>query len=123
MNSRDKALLIIGVIIGLSGVVLTFAWSVEVGIVTLLAMNLLLLLLLILQRRQLARVQQRTLSLLKFRESEIPARDVGRVDVSGLQRDLKISNKKILGVLQAQQNNLDLLNEKIERLNESGSTN
>lgn len=116
MSSRDKVFLLAGIIVGLVGIVATLVWDLEVGIITLLLLNLLNLLILVLQRRQLGRIQQRTLALLQSREGK-PSQGRGEnPDTAKIQHDLKISNKKLVGLLQAQQANLDRLNEKFEAI-------
>lgn len=116
MGTRDKVFLMIGLLVGIVGVVVTLIWRVDAGIVALLMLNLLVLAILLLQRRQLAKVQQRTLALMNSRERPSPVPSAENLDASKVRQDLKISNKKLVGLLQAQQTNLDLLNNKLESL-------
>lgn len=116
MSSRDKVFLLAGTIVGLVGVVATLLWNLEVGIITLLLLNLLNLFILLLQRRQLGRIQQRTLALLQSREGKSSQGRGETLNAAKIQHDLKVSNKKLVGLLQAQQTNLDRLNEKIEAI-------
>lgn len=114
MHLRNRLFLVVGLILGLVGILLTLVWSLELGIVTLLVLNLLLLMLLSLQRRQLARVQQRMLTLMKSDKDKATVPNVENLDATKIRQDLKITNKKVIGLLQAQQRNLDLMNVKME---------
>lgn len=116
MGTRDKAFLLTGLLVGIIGVGFTLFWRVDAGIVALLLLNLLVLVILFLQRRQLAKIQQRTLALLNSRERPAPVQSAENLDASKLRQDLKIGNKKLIGLLQAQQTNLDLLHSKLETL-------
>ncbi len=108
MNLRDRMFLIFGIGAGLLGIVGTITWSLETGVVALIVISLVILVLLVLQRRQLARVQQRTLTMLNAHQTMKPV--VGQEP----QESIAIPTKKILGLLQAQQVSIDLINDKIE---------
>lgn len=108
MNLRDRMFLIFGIGAGLLGIVGTITWSLETGVVALIVISLVILVLLVLQRRQLARVQQRTLTMLNAQQTMKPV--VGQEP----QESIAIPTKKILGLLQAQQVSIDLINDKIE---------
>jgi ketopantoate reductase len=123
MQFRDKLFLAVGVVLVLGGAVGTFMWEPQIGIVALLALGLLILVLVLLQRRQLARVQQRTLTLLKMQQRsevspnavKVPSFQDLAVSTGKVQEDLAISTTKIIGLLQAQHVALELLNEKLEQ--------
>lgn len=110
MSLRDKMFLAFGTMIGVLGVTATLLWSIEIGVVALLLLGLIILVLVVLQRRQLSRVQQRTLTLLNARRQ-----DAKPVQVKP-QESLAIPTKKVVGLLQAQQMSMDLLNEKLDRV-------
>lgn len=113
MKLRDRLFLVSGIGIGVLGVIATLLWSVEAGVVALLLLGLIIFILVILQRRQLSRVQQRTLAMLNA-----PKEDTKRVEVKP-QENLAIPTKKVVGLLQAQQMSMDLLNEKLDRVLET----
>jgi|SRR5699024_2817971 len=121
MHSRDIIFLVVGVAIGVVGILGTIIWSTKVGILALLVLGVLVLGLVILQRRQLARIQQRTLSLLNsYRVADTPSKvadvpsKISESDPS-TRRELAVSTKKIIGMLEAQRVALDILNGKAER--------
>jgi len=119
MGTKDKLFLVFGGGVGVVGIVATILWSVEAGVVALITISLVILTLLALQRRQLARVQQRTLSMLNVLQTTKP---VTAPKPPSDQESIAIPTKKIVGLLQAQQMNLDLLNSKVETyLNRSSS--
>jgi len=119
MSTKDKFFLFFGGGVGIVGIVATILWSVEAGVVALITISLVILTLLALQRRQLARVQQRTLSMLNTLQTTKP---VTVPKPPSDKESIAIPTKKIVGLLQAQQMNLDLLNSKVETyLNRSSS--
>ena len=119
MSTKDKFFLFFGGGVGIAGIVATILWSVEAGVVALITISLVILTLLALQRRQLARVQQRTLSMLNTLQTTKP---VTVPKPPSDKESIAIPTKKIVGLLQAQQMNLDLLNSKVETyLNRSSS--
>jgi len=106
MFSRDKVYLLIGLCLGLLGIVSTIVWTIKVGMLLLFLLVMLLLILIVLQRRQMAKVQERTLKLLQFQQND-------KTDThSSIAVDL--ASKKIIGLLQAQQMSIDLLNDRLE---------
>lgn len=112
MYYRDKFLLIAGLLIVAVGSILTVVWHISAGIVAILFLCLLCMILLVLQRRQLSKVQQRTLAILRT-----PAQHVPQVDVSACndcRQDMTVYTKKIVGMLQAQQTSMEILNDKFE---------
>lgn len=115
MHSRDIVSLVVGAAIGVVGTFGTFLGAPEVGIVALLALGVLILGVLVLQRRQLARIQQRTLSILNSRPPATTQDKQIQLDPDNTRRDMAISTKKIVGLLQAQQAGLDTLNAKVEQ--------
>jgi len=115
MHSRDIVSLVVGAAIGVVGTFGTLLGAPEVGIVALLALGVLILGVLVLQRRQLARIQQRTLSILNSRPPATTQDKQIQLDPDNTRRDMAISTKKIVGLLQAQQAGLDTLNAKVEQ--------
>lgn len=109
MYSRDKIVLFSGFILVVMGILTTFFWAVEGGIVALLLISLLVLILLVLQRRQLAKLQQRTLRLQQSNNSL--TRSIAAPD-----QIESVSTKKILGLLQAQQISMEVLDDKVEEI-------
>src|SRR5699024_11798742 len=96
MHFRDKIFLAVGVVLVLFGSVASFFWRIETGIVALLLVSILILVFLSLLRRQVSKVQQRTLALLHIRSA-----------VDMLSTDLRYSViillKNIMCLLQSQQ--------------------
>ena len=115
MHSRDIVSLVVGAAIGVVGILGTLLGAPEVGIVALLALGVLILGVLVLQRRQLARIQQRTLSILNSRPPATTQDKQIQLDPDNTRRDMAISTKKVVGLLQAQQAGLDTLNAKVEQ--------
>src|SRR5699024_1859869 len=115
MHSRDIASLVVGAAIGVVGILGTILGAPEVGIVALLVLGVLILGVLVLQRRQLARIQQRTLSILNSRRPATTQDKKIQLDPENTRRDMAISTKKVVGLLQAQQVGLDTLNAKVEQ--------
>lgn len=109
MNSRDKILLVSGSVIGLSGIVLALVWRNPAGIIALLMMNLVILLFLFSQRRQLARLQKKTDTLLNSRLMTKESTATGKP----LQSQ-EVPLKKVVGLLQAQQISMERLNDKMD---------
>lgn len=107
MQLRDKIFLLVGGLIATLGVIATFLWTVSAGVGALLLLGLMILMLLVLERRQLAKIQERSLHLLRVTEK--PKRTPYSEDST-----VRISTKKIIGMLQAHQVSLDLLAEKID---------
>ncbi|GAA2040226.1 hypothetical protein GCM10009720_20910 [Yaniella flava] len=114
MYFRDKFFLASGFVLALLGSFATFFWRIEAGIVALLLVSILVLVFLTLLRRQVSKVQQRTLALLHFR---------GTVD--NLSKDLRraesVSTKKIIGLLHAQQMSMEELSDRLEAIAEDKS--
>jgi len=123
MHSRDKIFLASGVILAVGGAVLTLVWGTEAGVIALLALSFVILVVVLLQRRQLARIQQRTLAILNFQQavkelpktSSVKSTSRSQTSAKGTQEDLAIATRKIVGLLQAQHVALELLHEKMER--------
>lgn len=111
MNSRDKIVLAIGIAVSILGTVATLLWSVAGGVIALLLLCLVILGLLILVRRQLARVQQRTLTLLK---QQARLRQAEPVLPNG-DDYAQVSVKKIIAILEAQQMSMEILNAKVDK--------
>jgi len=115
MNTRDLVFLVVGAMIGLTGIVSALVWSVKLGIVALIVLSLILLVLLVLQRRQLGKVQQRMLSILNAQQKSAKSAttpNLSRVAVP--QENIAIPMKKIVGLLQAQQISMEKLNAKLD---------
>jgi len=116
MHFRDKIFLAVGVVLVLFGSFASFFWRIESGIVALLLVSILILVFLSLLRRQVSKVQQRTLALLHIRSA-----------VDKLSTDLRdaesISTKKIMGLLQAQQMSMEELSDKLDSIVEDKDCN
>lgn len=112
MSLRDKAIAGLGFVLTALGIVFTILWSVESGLIVLLLLGLLICLLFILQRRQMARVQQRLLKLTEL------VRDC-EAEVQGAEQRELILHKRLLGHIQAQQMGLERLNNKLDDAFES----
>lgn len=112
MYFRDKIFLAASFVLVLLGSLGSFFWRVEAGIVALLLVSILILVFLTLLRRQVSKVQQRTLALLHVRSA-----------VDKLSTDLRdaesISTKKIIGLLHAQQMSMEELSGKIELIDKN----
>lgn len=121
MNSRDLIFLVMGVLAGLAGIVTTVVWSVEAGIIALLAMSVIFLVLLILQRRQIAKLQQRMLSVLNHQQKAKAVTEKNQPIAPKRPESIAIPTKKIVGLLQAQQVSMEMLNAKLERALNSDS--
>lgn len=108
MSARDKLFGLLGLLIAVAGIISTLFWNVEAGIVALLLLSALIGLLILLQRRQLAKLQQRMLVLLsadKFRNK------------SGAKQSIDTQEwKKVLGLLNAQQISMEILSEQVRKL-------
>lgn len=107
MSLRDKALTGLGIALTVLGITLTIFWSVESGLIALLLVGLLICLLFVLQRRQMARVQQRLLKLAEL------VRDCETAVADANQHQL-VLHRKLLGHIQAQQISMELLNNKFD---------
>ena len=111
MYLREKVYLGLGLLLGTIGIVSSVFWSIKVGIVFLTFLVMLIFVLIVLQRRQLAKVQHRTLRLLQ-NQGKKPVREEGRAEIS-----VHIATKKIIGLLQAQQISMDLLKDRLDHSN------
>lgn len=106
---RDLLFFVAGAVVGCAGIGASLLWSPIAGIIAQLLLTVGLFLLLVLQRRQVAKVQARTLEILRHaKESQ------NRPD--GNSKRVVVFEKNILGLLQAQQTNLDLLNQKLNTI-------
>lgn len=125
MHLRDKVFTLAGLLIGVSGILATIFWSMEAGIVALLTLSLLNLVLVMLQRKQMAKMQQRTLSILRIQQSEKSVGEVAPLNASQMNslQNLPVYTKKIIGLLQAQQISMDVLNQKVEHAMEQNTSN
>jgi|SRR5699024_558014 len=114
MHSRDVTFIVVGLAIGAVGIVGTIVWSMKVGVLAFLVLGVLILGLVVLQRRQLARIQQRTLSLLNTTRALGSESKISVLE-PGTSREIAVSTKKIIGMLEAQRVGMDILNEKVEK--------
>jgi len=112
MHLRDKMFLLSGLLIVLVGSVLSILWNLLAGFIALLLLAYLCLFLLVLQRRQLARVQQRTLDLVKWTTKRGTRPTTSSTDVS--KQCVEIPTKRIIGILQAQQMSMERLSRKFD---------
>lgn len=106
MRSRDFLLLLVGLIIILFGILGSIFWTMFAGLVSLLLMHFLVLFILVLQRRQVGRLQGRVLELVRANKA------ASRQNAEAVTEDQ--TGKKILGLLQAQQVSLDIINNRFE---------
>lgn len=109
MNARDKYILGLGMILAIFGVISTIFWSLRLGLIALVLMYLLVLLLLVLQKNQMAKVQQRVLSLIQL------DREAKRNVAASERKDLA-AEKRLVGLLQAQQMSLDMLKNELTEI-------
>lgn len=120
MTKRDKLFLSLGVFVTAVGIVALILELTSVGLAVLFFMFLVLLVLLLLQRKQIAAVQKRTLQIIRTLDS-FPA--TGSVEVldcgsQEIEESLRISSKRIVGLLQAQQKHIDQLSNRLDRIYE-----
>lgn len=115
MSTRDLALLVTSTAAGIAGIILTLVWSVEAGLVVLFVLILGLMGLLFLQRRQLAKLQQRTLLMLNRQQEMISMKASTSAVVTKSSESIAVPTKKIIGLLQAQQVSMEILDAKLER--------
>lgn len=109
MTNRDKVFLFAGLLIAAMGLIAIFVLSVEVGVAALLVIVFMQLVLQLLQRRQVARVQQRTLKILRnmMVKEEPDHKPAPNLNHDQLIRDQELRMKKVLGALTSQQRGLD----------------
>lgn len=105
MNFREFFLFLLGAVTTAVGVLASIFWSLTAGLISLLVMVFLLLVLLLLQRRQLGKIQQRSLALLRFQSC-------GKDDCASSERD-GLAVRKIADMLQAQQISMELIYDKL----------
>lgn len=116
MNKRDLVFFITGLIITAWGFISVLLGNQMMAIIAILLMFMIVFVVLILQRRQLAAVQKRTLELLKF--ANRPA-EVVQID---RDKQIDISTKKIINILQAQQIAMERLAQRFDDARESEPT-
>jgi len=115
MYTKDRVALLCGFLIAVFGALCTIFWSAVVGLLSLILLNLLVVVFVFFQRRQLLKMQQRLLGLVQSdRQIMLRLQEQNLYEGS--------STKKILGLLQAQQVGLDMLNAKIECTSEDDNT-
>lgn len=107
MNLREKVIFSSGFILAILGIFTTILWTAKAGVVILLLLGFLLLVLVTLQRRQMSKVQQRTLTILQRDKQIISA-------LVTAEQESSMATKRILGVLQAQQISMELLHSGFE---------
>lgn len=115
MHINNKIALILGWALTAIGIVITLVFSATAGIVVLLLLASLMLSLQVLQRQQLAKVQARTLLLLDGQKKNLKA--VQKNSTVNIERASteELPIKRLIGLLQAQQVSIEILNDKIER--------
>lgn len=118
MNKKDLGVVAVGLTIASIGVVAALLGYVDFAILALLFFNVVLLMMIILQRRQLGTLQKRTLDLLRARVKIESKSQTEQPEITRKQEALvtQISTKKILGVLHAQQIQLDGLSRSLSTL-------
>lgn len=107
MNLRDKIIFGFGFLLAVTGAVTTILWTAKAGLISLLLLGFLLLFLVTLNRRQMSKLQQRTLANLHF------ARETNSSLVAS-QQETSMATKRILGILQAQQISMEMLERNIK---------
>lgn len=116
MNLRDKIFLTLGFGLTLVGILATVLYGTNAGVIILILFLKLILILQLLQRKQLARLQERTLTTISaINKHKQTAQKLASTDSNGHKNDV-ISNKKLIGLLQAQQVSMEILNDKIGQL-------
>ena len=104
MNLRELTLLFLGALAAVVGILASLYKSWPVGLITLVGLAFLVLVVLLLMRKQVGRLQQRVLTLIRInKETE---RHLARLEVDS------IAIRKIFDVLQAQQISMEILNTK-----------
>lgn len=128
MKTRDLVIVSTGAILTFLGIFLTFAWGLAGGISALLLTSLLILILLVLERRQVAKLQERVLTILRSTTTRQVTSAEGKN--SGVATDSWMSDsfdevtiKKILGLLQAQQMSMEALDRHISTLSAREASN
>ncbi|WP_022871636.1 hypothetical protein [Yaniella halotolerans] len=126
MTRRDMLFFGLGTLVACIGVIASLLGSKIIGIVATLVIGSLILVLLLLQRKQMAAMQQRTLGILRKvnsgyeivsaltqpqSEQHLSKKEVGEA--------LQVPTKKLVGLLQAQQMQIDALSSQIELLDRS----
>lgn len=113
MNRIDIIFAAAGFFVTVAGIIATLLWDPQGGVICVLILGVLLLSLVLLERRQMAKLQERVLGLMKTendRKRKVPS------------QSLEAANwKRILGILQAQQVSMDILSKQIRDL--SGAEN
>lgn len=126
MNKRDAAILVCAVVLSSVGVVLSLLGYTDFALITVFLLLLMVIVLMTLQRRQLGVLQQRTLKLLRqdVKISSHVTPETSPLSADQAELAIHIATKKILGVLQAQQNEIQLLSEELKssRNSRSGGT-
>ncbi|GAA4473618.1 hypothetical protein GCM10023190_06030 [Enteractinococcus fodinae] len=115
MNWREFTLLLIGAVITAAGVLASFFWSLTAALISLLIMVFLLMVVQLLQRRQLGKIQQRSLAMLRFQSSD-------KEEGGSSERDT-IAVRKIVDMLQAQQISMELIYDKLGELEQQRPSN
>lgn len=115
MTKRDLAIVVCSVAVSCLGVILSLLGYTDFALIAVFLLLLLVILLIMLQRRQLGVLQQRTLKLLRKEVKVSPYEAPVSSPLSEDQAEvaIHIATKKILGVLQAQQNEIQLLSDEL----------
>lgn len=106
---RDLIFIGAGVVVAGAGIGASLLWSTVAGVIAQLLLTGGLLLLIVLQRRQMAKIQARTLEILRYTKGN-------RNQPSKTDKRPVVFEKNVLGILQAQQTSIDLLNQKLDAL-------
>lgn len=102
------------------GITASIFWTFSAGIIALLAMGLIIIFVIVLQRKQLAILQQRVLALIRTSQALEKERILPEDgEASPLQETMEI--RKIFDLLQAQQISIELLNDKLESLQDKST--
>ena len=120
MTRRDLAFTLVGLLLVVCGILFAAQNYTNMAIICLLVFGFIVLLVIILQRRQLGILQKRTLDILRNENIETIEQEVESAPPSKreLEVAVQISTKKIIGLLHAQQLQIEELS---KRLSKTGS--
>jgi len=115
VTRRDILIFLLGALTACVGVTAALLNQIKISVIALLVCSLIILVLLVLLRRQMATVQVRLLQILRKERTVGPktSKDM-QVGNSEVEVAFQISTKKVIGLLQAQQLQIDKLNARLE---------
>lgn len=107
MDNKNKLILAFALLVAFAGILGSMFWGSTAGVIALLALGLLIVVLQTLQRRQLAKVQERLSVLIRQNQSLLEFKSAdGNI---GVDRGTHTTITKIFDMLQAQQVSTELL--------------